>query len=734
MSEKITYFLSNYKFWLVIIIVLAVLLRLIGIKPGFPPYHSDEGISYSAAVSMIKNGNIDPLRYDYPAVVPLVNAAVFKSVFIPLYWLKFYVTHFDQISAGLIKLPLSEKESAKIFQLEILGERERNALFWGRLVTALFGMGVVFLSFFLGKSLFNKNVGLISAFLVSINYKEVLNSHLGLPDIYNAFFLLAATLGAVYLWEKPTSKKYIFTSLLVGLSFSTKYQLFALLPLAFVHIDLAHNQEKIRNKIKHLFRWEALLVPLIVALLFVILNPYHIVNFQETLNQVHNVSLKYGIGQKSFYLYPYAYLYHIGIGQITSILILLGIILGIWKFPKKSLLLLLVIIPFFSVMTYYSTGGFYTRNFVTIIPVLLIFAGLTLSKLMTVKFNKFHYLILFLVLTLTAKENLVNSIVVTQEYTKPWNYQVLAEWIDQNIPNGSKVAAISSVPLPDEGISRLPNSFEESFSVDEFREDGADYAIAALDWATNQFYDWMKQAGQKFQYWTKPIELLDQTYSAMAIRELAAISTYAVLNPWQAPESGFIVVKIPQIQVSQVKEIISYTFDQVPDQWTVQGQPLGKAVSLPARDGQLEIGSEAVGAEIIRWESPVIDVGGWPGFLIKGRLRATARTQVDRSAYLTADFYQTKEDLLSSQNRVGVRISKRIKAGDWEELELVGTFPNKANFMTVSFRNYNPAQSTAFLDYLVVSQARVEENFGGAKITPLQLDNAIIFPNSHGNL
>ena len=40
------------------IIILSVVIRFIGINPGYPPYHSDDGISYSAASSMIVNGNL----------------------------------------------------------------------------------------------------------------------------------------------------------------------------------------------------------------------------------------------------------------------------------------------------------------------------------------------------------------------------------------------------------------------------------------------------------------------------------------------------------------------------------------------------------------------------------------------------------------------------------------------------------------------------------------------------
>ncbi len=57
----------------------AIILRFGGVWPGYNQYHSDEGVTYSAATSMIKNENLDPLRYDYPALVPLTNMIFFRN-------------------------------------------------------------------------------------------------------------------------------------------------------------------------------------------------------------------------------------------------------------------------------------------------------------------------------------------------------------------------------------------------------------------------------------------------------------------------------------------------------------------------------------------------------------------------------------------------------------------------------------------------------------------------------
>src|SRR3989344_840062 len=104
------------KIILILILILASYLRFGGAKPGFPPYHSDEGISYSAATSMIKNGNLDPLRYDYPSLVPDINYIFFRLIFIPLNWTKYYISHIPEILDGIVHIPIAPLEEKKLFQ------------------------------------------------------------------------------------------------------------------------------------------------------------------------------------------------------------------------------------------------------------------------------------------------------------------------------------------------------------------------------------------------------------------------------------------------------------------------------------------------------------------------------------------------------------------------------------------------------------------------------------------
>jgi len=159
-----------YHLIFALIIILAALLRFIGTNPGYPPTHTDEGITHSQGIAMILERTLDPkhgygVPYNYPIIVPLVNAFFYLFFFIPVYLVGYLILHFGELSLFLKNSGLW----AGIFDQNILGPGRINVVFWGRYVTAFFGVGVVVISYFLGKRLFKSAaIGLLASFFVAI--------------------------------------------------------------------------------------------------------------------------------------------------------------------------------------------------------------------------------------------------------------------------------------------------------------------------------------------------------------------------------------------------------------------------------------------------------------------------------------------------------------------------------------------------------------------------------------
>lgn len=667
------------------ILILATILRFVGDKPGYPSYHSDDGITYSAASEMIVNGNFDPLRYDYPIMTPLTNYIVYQTIFIPIEWSKFLIRNVLNYPTGYLEIPKDNTKLHDFFYRVVLGDRWINALFWGRYVTGFVGLLVVLMTFFVTHRLFSTKAGLVASFLVAINYRQVLNSHLGLPDIYNSFYLLLSFWFTINVFEKPTNKNYFWSAIFAGISFSTKYQFFAFTPLLIVHIINVFKEKNFKNKIRFLFKPMAIMIPVIIVVLFVILNPYHLIKLDETRTWLSSVSGKYRTGRMIFDFYPYSYLYHIGIGKLVSILSLVGVFVAFRYKKLNTALLLSIILPFLFIITYYTGGGFYTRNFVTIIPFMLIFVGVLLSKLSKYK------VLLFIVLLIVSRESLSNSLIILKEYIRPWNYKVMQTWTNKNVKDDMVIAAHASVPLPDTIKKVIPYNFvTEDFSMREFAEKGADLFISNFDWSTTDFYGWMTQnTKNSFKYWNKPLDILENSYSGMSLRELSDYSIFSIIKLWQAPETNYIVAKVPKYIVSNKKLFNKIVLNDKPNVW----------------------------------KSEIVDVSNWSGFYISPKTSGKGR------GYIYANFFKDINDVNDITKRTSVRLSSRNKNKD-----ILGVIPKDAKYMVIGFDTFESYKIADELLEINIYNAEVNEDLSGFTLDPVKLEDGVIFPNSHGNM
>lgn len=727
---------NKLSFLIIAILIFATLLRFVGTKPGYHPNHSDETTIYSTALDFIKNKNFEPYRYEYPSLTNLVNYAAYKIFFIPLGWLNFLATNYDKILDGQIRFPLGKDVYNRTFQLEILGAQDVNILFWSRWVTALFGVGVVWASYLVGKKLFNKYVGLLSAFLVCINYRQVLNSHLGLPDIYNAFFFLLSFWAILHLREKLNLRRSLICGIILGLYLSTKYQFFPFSALFLVYLEKSWQQHGFKAKITFLFNRYFILIPLVSIFVFLLLNPYLFINLETALSQLAYASLKYGKGSMKLLIYSYSYLFKIGIGNVTSFVVIIGILLSLIKDKWKSMLLLSMVVPYFFFFTFYTSGGFYTRNFVSITPLILMFAGYAVYQVVNFKPRVVFIFLTLAIFSLASFENLKNSVIAVEAYTHPWNRVVLKDWIANNIPEGKKIAAHSSVAIPDEKYVRLTYDIYPTFSLDEFQEMGADYAITSFDWATVDFYGWMKQTNT-LDTWNKPKETLEKTFPAMAVEELTPFVVHSLIKPWQSPELDFMVAKIPNFLAVEKKIEKIYKFKNGPDGWTKEGRLVENDPQLEWKTESLNINEGGSASTVLRWESEPIDVFGWNGFEIDYEIKtdaASAASLERREGFIFVSTYGSLEDAKNDNNKLSVRLGARNNIfNQWTEKKLIGGLPTNVKFLRIGFQTYNSVIGRVSLKNVKVYNAKVEVgNIEGTK--KIDIEENILFPVSHGNL
>lgn len=722
---------------ILLILLLALLLRFGGMYPGYNPFHPDESFIYGNAVEMSISDNLKPDRFDYPAFLADISYVSYRLVFIPFNSAIYYFRHIPDIINKSLHFRMSYDQYDAFIRHDIVGERFINALYWSRYVTALFGVGVVWLTFLLARGLFSEKIGLTAALLTAVNYREVLNSHLALPDIYNAFFLLLATMVFGRLWKRPTTKNFLLAGLAMGLAFSTKYQGFAAFPFLTVELFRLFQLKSWPERLKEAINWRVWAAVGLSVLVFVVLNPYLLIEFPAAKAQLGYLAMRYKTGKDFLDFYPISYLYHIGVGSVTSLLVLAGVPVGLVRFFKSSLILLSVIIPFFFVTVYYTGAGLYTRNFVTITPFLLIFAGVAVWLLFKIVPKwPVKPLVVAVFLGLLVWENLSEDAVLIKNYLAPWDFTIVKGWLADKIPSGSVVAAHSSVPVPD-ADKRLDYDYKELFSMDEFREAGASYAVANLDWIDNGFYWWMSEPTDiSLRYWNKPNNILENTYPAMTARELEDSAVFTAVKPWMAPDENFIVAKIPQYSYTTKRLFKTYTFQDNPQGWAVAGDLWYHDQNLKWTKGSLAIENAGINSPVLRWQSPVIGVSGWKGFVVDFDMKIVSKKSEVKDGIIAAEFYRSAGDIDDPGKRLSVRLSSRDTVPDlWISKELTGVMPPGTRVMILKFLAYTTGgASNVSLGKVSLYSSDTTVSYNGVKIAPTHLSEDDFLPFSTGNL
>ena len=726
-----------------LILLMAIILRFIAVMPGYHPYHGDETAIWGSALNMIRQSTLDPGRYDYPATSIFINAFFFKIFFIPIMWINYYLNHLWDLVDGITKIPPLKEDAKRIFALYIIGDNGVNAIFWARYVTAAFGVGTVFLTYLLSKKLFSARVGILAALFLTFNYRNVMNSHLALPDIYNAFFLLLALIFCWNLLSKPSLKNYLLSGVFCGLAFSVKYQIFAIVPFVFAHLYLTF---KDGFNFKKLFDKRAVASGLAIIITFLLTNPFYFVHIEEAWASNLDDYRKYGFGTNSLNIFPISYLYHIDYGPIELLLVVIGFLVGLVRNKVKTLFLLCVILPILYVFLYYTRGGFYVRNFIIITPLFLVFASVAFWAIVepiTKRLNSTlrSFLIVLLVL-LVIYVPASNSIISSYAYTQPWGYDILRPWIQANIPSDEFVIVH---PFDRANLSMKNKSLEYThdgiYSVAESLESGASYVVADLSWTGLPFYGWMNYGiDESSKLWGKPLGILKNTYAGIATNELFRYQIHTVSKPWQAPDTNFVVAKLPDWPAVVMQDVKKFSFDKDDEGWKIYGHEQveeGKS-GFDAEVGNIKLGSLFVSRLSGRFPtgritSEPIEVKENHMYTVKGFLRTDRKFSTrERDGFLRLDFYSDNPDL----EKLGIRtdVSSRVYDTDlWIEKEIIDVAPIGSKYMTISV---SIGTGKMWIDDIVIKESidEVLDPTTSAPYTKNFIDPNTIYPNSHGNL
>lgn len=451
------------------ILVLATAIRAWSLGYDLPfIYHPDEPGYIAISQRIFATGDLNPHFFNYPSLFFYINALAYAP-----YLLLAQTTGFLH-SASEILPPVS-------LEMGVSWSPMLDTVLLGRAVSVAFGVATTGLVYLLGRRISGRSmVGILAAFAVAVSPTNVLLSRLATPDTLVTFFVVAALLASVLVYQEGKTWQHVLAGVCVGLAASSKYNgALVVLPLLLA-LFLRHGGTVVRAP-------KAYLALVCCAAGFLATTPFAVLDFSRFVNDVAYEARHYATGHAG--MEGDTLQWYLGYALSTSgILYALGtvaIFRGAFSDPKRSGLLAVFPVAYFLLISSLTVRN--DRTFLPMTPAMLLLAAwflATLFDLLRTIEGKAFRRVLLAALAGVALAALAQPVLVTVAATDQLlavdSRQTARIWIDGNLPTGSRIAIESYSPFPDasrfevQGFRRLINH-----QPDWYAEQGFDYLVAS---------------------------------------------------------------------------------------------------------------------------------------------------------------------------------------------------------------------------------------------------------------
>jgi len=409
--------MMNKKYLLFLIIFISFVLRFVGINWQLPYlYQTEEYKTVNYTLKMAATKSLNPKFFEYPSLYMYFMFFVYGLLFIGGKILGFY-------------------SSAEDFAIKFFND-PTVVYIVGRFFSALFGSLVVVATYFLGKMLYNKRVGVISAVMLGFLPIWIVYSHFIKPEMFSN---LLVVLFAIFLYKyflTDDNKFFYISCVLLGLATSSRY--LSLPAGIMIFIVLVYKDRKFF--LKNTF-WVGVVV---IILSFLIGTPYSLIDYKTFVKDIIGIIKGPELGLKRNILRGvlttiHNYLYMGNKTIVIGLICFLGTIYSLCKPTVKKSMLLSVVFIFFVINSthYFPAWGFLFTAF----PFYIVLGAKFVDEITNkTRFAVYGFCFLMLV-------PLYESISVDISFCLKDTRTQALEWIEKNIPYREKIL-----------IDRYPNS------------------------------------------------------------------------------------------------------------------------------------------------------------------------------------------------------------------------------------------------------------------------------------
>jgi 4-amino-4-deoxy-L-arabinose transferase-like glycosyltransferase len=415
------------------IFVIALIVRLVGIRFGLPNIYTADGENrVVTAVGIIVSGDLNPHWFGHPG-----------STVIYLFSLNYAVVYWIGRLIGTFSSPTD---------INLLFQNDPTLFYLiGRAWSAIIGAGSVILVYKLGQKIWNQNAGLLAALFLAFAPLHQHWSQIARTDIPATFFVLLAVLFCLRLLDRGDWQSYGLAGLFMGLAVATKFNM-AVVVFAMLTAHFLRPQRQ----------WSLLIWGAVSAMLgFFVAAPFVILDWGNALPQMlhENRSVHPGAerlsGLANFWWYlrnPLFYGLSVPVALLAAwggIQSLVNIVHDIRKNSFHTLsrrtrqVLILLSFPVLFFILIGTANLRWSHWVVPLLPFGTLFAAVTLSSILdhlpTKKGRRLATIVVILVLLLTPAA--LEIIRTDYQKTQPDTRTLAQEWFAANTPEGVKVGA-----------------------------------------------------------------------------------------------------------------------------------------------------------------------------------------------------------------------------------------------------------------------------------------------------
>ena len=385
-----------------------------GLKHGYPTYVSvDERRTLSNVHHFLQQETLEPVDFNYPAF--------FSYIFGFAVGIGYLAGGF--FDAGSLACSLDLMTIISPVQIVL----------YGRIVSALFGTALIYITYALGRSAYDRTTGLGAALFVACSSLLLWQSNFALPDVAMAFWSSLAYLFFFSIMKRGTIRDYLLAGLFAGLAVSTKYNAGMIL-LSFVASHILRAQKTATSQ--SLVNRCVLVFSSFFLLGFISGSPYWIFSFSSYLQLIEYeaANMQFSLHAANFPLLNSLYAFLKG-EWLWAAWVLLGCLYALHKRTPADWVIHATVIPAALFIGSWPKGGMHYLIF--IYPLLGILAARFAIEFARKYLLNTGLMILFLCSVPNFTHGLRENIELAQEDLRV----SAANWIGQNIPAGSLIAS-----------------------------------------------------------------------------------------------------------------------------------------------------------------------------------------------------------------------------------------------------------------------------------------------------